>query len=115
MARIQLSPEGLIQRVTGLSTIPSKWFLKARWDGYRTRIMAAHIPVYTDMVLSPRSGSALMLNFGLDLGLVHCGSGLDQGLELNHGIPNWEKPHSLICVKKPLIHMKNPLTQLARR
>jgi hypothetical protein len=52
-AHIQPSPDGLIWGVTGPSTVPSKWFLKARRDGYGTRITAARIPVYTDTVLSP--------------------------------------------------------------
>ena len=43
------------------------------------------------------SGSAPMLNLGLDLGLVHKGSGLDQSLEPNCGIPTaYSQPDELL-------------------
>jgi len=47
------SLDGLIQGVTGPSTVPSNCPLKARQDGDRTRIMAARIPINTGTVLSP--------------------------------------------------------------
>jgi len=45
--------DGLIQGVTGLSTVLSNLSFKARRDGDRTRITAACIPVYMGTVLSP--------------------------------------------------------------